>query len=113
MDFKKLSQINYVGYSDDLETLEVEKFKFDTGVESVTSANFKLDDNLLYTSELRLFGTFNALDVWDVRWDNVITAQISKLVNVNLNVLLIYDEDQVKRTQLKEALQIGLTYALF
>lgn len=96
----------------DPENLE-DTFKFDTGLESVSNLNLKLDDNLLYTSELRLFGTFDQLDVWDVRWDNILTAQVTKLVNVNFNVLLIYDVDQIAKTQLKEALQIGITYALF
>lgn len=101
-------------YSDDPDTEdEIETFKFDTGIESVSNLNLKLDDDLLYTSELRLFGTFDAMDVWDVRWDNILTAQVTKLVNVNLNVLLIYDADQTLRTQLKEALQIGITYNLF
>jgi Protein of unknown function (DUF3078) len=88
-------------------------FKFDTGIESVSNLILKLDDDLLYTSELRLFGIFDQLDVWDVRWDNIVTAQITKLVNVNFNVLLIYDVDQIAKTQLKEALQIGITYTLF
>ncbi|MBK7107207.1 MAG: DUF3078 domain-containing protein [Ignavibacteriae bacterium] len=112
--FQETFTSKFNSYSDDVETLdEVEKFRFETGIESVTSANFKLDDNLFYTSELRLFGAFDALDIWDVRFDNILTAQVTKLVNVNFNVLLIYDEDQVKRTQMKEALQIGIAYALF
>jgi len=96
----------------DPDNLE-DTFKFETGIESVSNLNLTLDDNLLFTSELRLFGTFNALDVWDVRWDNILTAQVTKLVNVNLNVLLVYDVDQIAKTQLKEALQIGITYAIF
>ncbi len=100
-------------YSDDKDTPELEKFKFEAGVESVTKALFKLDDNLAYGTELRLFSAFNAMDVWDVRWDNTVTAQINKYVNVNLNVLIVHDIDQTKRTQIKEALQIGLTYVLF
>lgn len=112
--FQETFTSKFNSYSDDVETLdEVEKFRFETGIESVTSANFKLDDNLFYTGELRLFGAFDALDIWDVRFDNILTAQVTKLVNVNFNVLLIYDEDQVKRTQMKEALQIGIAYALF
>jgi len=112
--FQETFTSKFNGYSDDVETLdEIEKFRFETGIESVTSANFKLDDNLFYTGELRLFGAFDAMDIWDVRFDNILTAQVTKLVNVNFNVLLIYDEDQIKRTQMKEALQIGIAYALF
>ncbi len=98
---------------DDAETSELEKFKFETGIESVSNLNLKLDDDLLYTSELRLFSTFDALDIWDVRWDNIFTAQVTKLINVNLNILLVYDVDQIAKTQLKEALQLGITYTLF
>jgi hypothetical protein len=101
-------------FSDDEETTdEVEKFKLEEGIESVSNLNLKLDDDLLYTSELRLFGSFQKFDEWDVRWDNILTAQVTKLVNVNFNVLLIYDTDQIAKTQLKEALQIGITYTLF
>jgi hypothetical protein len=100
-------------YSDDPETSKIENFKFETGIESVTEANVSLQDNLLYTSKLRLFGRFEDLNVWDVRWDNTITAKINNYVNVNLNVLLIYDKTQSVKTQLKEALQLGITYTLF
>lgn len=112
--FQETFTKDFNSYSDDPDTPdELEKFKFETGIESVSGLNLKLDDDLLFTSELRLFGTFDALDIWDVRWDNIVTAQVTKYINVNLNILLIYDEDQIKRTQLKEGLQIGITYALF
>ena len=91
----------------------IETFKFDTGIESVSNLNLKLDDDLLFSSELRLFSAFDQLDVWDVRWDNLFVAQVTKLINVNLNVLLVYDADQTLKTQIKEALQIGITYNLF
>ncbi len=101
-------------YSDDTKTTDkIEKFKFDTGIESVTEGSFKIDDNVLYNSQLRLFSKFQELDVWDVRWDNILTAQISKYFNVNFNVLVIYEKKQSPKTQLKEALQLGITYTLF
>jgi hypothetical protein len=103
----------FTNFSDDVETQKIEKFKLEEGVESVSNLNLKLDDDLLFTSELRLFGNFSTLDEWDVRWDNIVTAQVTKLINVNLNVLMIYDTDQIARTQLKEALQIVITYTLF
>jgi len=87
--------------------------QFDTGIESVTEANYSFEENLLLTTKLRLFSRFNSLDVWDVRWDNTITAKISKYVNVNLNVLVVYEKNQSLKTQLKEALQLGFTYNLF
>ncbi|MEE9429434.1 MAG: DUF3078 domain-containing protein [Melioribacteraceae bacterium] len=104
----------FTNYSDDVETLnELETFRFEAGVESVTKGAFQLGENLAYVSELRLFSAFDALDIWDVRWDNMLTAQINKYVNVNLNVLIVHDVDQTRKTQIKEALQIGLTYLIF
>ena len=112
--FQETFTSTFTNYSDDPDTPnEIEDFKFDTGIESVSNLKVQFDDDLLFTSELRLFGTFDKLDVWDVRWDNIVTAQVTKLVNVNLNILLIYDVDQIAKTQLKEALQIGITYTLF
>ncbi len=100
-------------YADNPETAEIEKFKFDTGIESVTEGSYKIEENVAFISQLRLFSRFQELDVWDVRWDNLIVAQISKYFNVNLNVLVIYEKKQSPKTQLKEALQFGITYQLF
>ena len=101
-------------YSDDPETKdEIESFRFDTGIESVTNIEFTIDDNVLFTSMLRLFSIFKELDVWDVRWDNTINAKISKYFSVNFNVLTIYEKKQSLKTQLKEGLQLGINYTIF
>lgn len=113
LGFQETITNKFNGYSDDPKTAEIEKFKFDTGIESVTEAIYNIEENVLFNSKLRLFSRFNSLDVWDVRWDNLITAQISKYFNVNFNVLVIYEKKQSLKTQLKEALQLGITYTLF
>jgi len=102
----------YNQYADDPSTAEIEKTKVETGLESVTTAQFNLQDNLLYKSNLRLFTRFESMDVWDVRWDNAFVAKINDYLNVNLAVLLIYQKDQSLKTQVKEALQLGITYTL-
>ena len=100
-------------YSDDSNTPEIEKFKSETGIESVTEYKWAFLENMEFTTYLRLFGTFDDLSVWDVRWDNTVVAKINDYFNVNLNVLLIYDTDETLRTQLKQALQLGFSYTLF
>lgn len=101
-------------YSDDPDTEnEVEKLKVDTGLESVTAANFPLAENMQYSSFLRLFSRFTSLDVWDVRWDNIITAKVTQYINVNLAVSVVHEISQTRKTQLREALQIGIVYTLF
>ena len=113
--FKETRADKFAGfYSDDPDTPdEIEKSRFETGVESVTDFNVKLGENLLYETKLGLFSAFEHIDIVDIKWDNKWTAQVAKYVNVNLNVLLYYDEDIVKKTQIKETLAIGLTYTIF
>jgi len=100
-------------YTDDSETLELEKFKNETGIESVTEYKWEFLENMSYLASLRLFGTFDDLSVWDVRWDNIIAAKVNDYISVTFNVLLIYDEDESIQRQLKEALQLGISYNLF
>ncbi len=87
-------------------------FKLETGIESVTDVNYKLADNILFQSKLRLFSQFKSLDVWDVRFDNIISAQITKIIAVNFTYLVVYEKALSPLTQVKEGLQIGITYRL-
>jgi len=100
-------------YSDDPTTTEIEKFNNETGIESVTEYSWSFMENMNYSTYLRLFGRFEDLSVWDVRWDNVITAKVNEYVNVNFNVLVIYDVDETLKTQVKEALLLGISYTIF
>jgi Protein of unknown function (DUF3078) len=101
-------------YTDDPDTPnEVESFKNETGIESVTDYTIAFLENMSFTTYLRLFGRFNDLSVWDVRWDNTITAKINDYFNVNINVLLIYNVNETLRTQVKEAFQLGISYTIF
>lgn len=103
----------FTQYSDDPDTPEIEKFKNETGIESVTEYKWEFLENMAYLTNLRLFGTFDDLSVWDVRWDNLIVAKVNDYISVSFNVLLIYDEDESVKRQLKEALQLGISYTLF
>ncbi len=101
-------------YTDDPDTPgEIENFRSETGIEWVTEFEWVFLENMAYKGYLRLFGRFEDISVWDVRWDNTITAKVNDYFNVNINVLLIYDVDETLRTQLKEALQLGVSYTLF
>ncbi|MEJ5306049.1 MAG: DUF3078 domain-containing protein [Ignavibacteria bacterium] len=100
-------------FSDNPATKDkVEAFKLETGIESVTSSEFKLMENINYKGSLRLFSRFENMKYWDVRWDNLIVAKVNDYINVNLNVLVVYERKQTLRTQVKEAIQLGLIYNL-
>lgn len=99
-------------YTDDPTTSKIEAFKFESGFQCVTSGKFVLADNLLMTSSLTLFTQFKQLDVWDVRWDNLVLAKVNSWLNVNLSFLLIYQKDQSLTTQMKQGLQLGVVYSI-
>lgn len=100
-------------YTDDKETSDIETFKFETGLESMTDLNVKIDDNVVFKSKLRLFSGFDRFTVWDVAWDNTFTAEVNKWLNVNLTYILVYKQSESLRTQMQEALQVGIVYNLF
>ena len=101
-------------YTDDINTTDKsEAFKFQTGVESVTGANFSVAKNLFFNTRLRLFSAFNQLDVWDVGWDNTLTAVINDFMNVSIDALVVYEKSQSLETQFKEGLQLGINYTVF
>ena len=100
-------------YTDDKDTDEIETFRYETGIESITDLNLKLDDNVIYKSKLRLFSGFDRMTVWDVAWDNTFTAEVNKWLNVNLSFILVYKASESLRTQMQEGLQVGIVYNLF
>jgi Protein of unknown function (DUF3078) len=99
-------------YADDKSTPKIEKLGIDAGIESVSSLEKIIAENLLLKSKLRLFTRFNSLDVWDIRWDNTIVAKINNFLNVNFTFLLVYQEDQSLKTQIKQGLQLGFVYTI-
>lgn len=90
----------------------IENNRTEGGIESVTDAQFTFEENLLFTSKLELFAPFNNIDVVVVRSDNTLAAKVSSIVSVTLNVQLINDANVSAKTQIKEAIALGIVYTL-
>jgi hypothetical protein len=100
------------GYADDPDTPGLDKDKLETGIDSATDLKAQISEDLLYVSKLSLFSTFEALDVWDVRWENKVTAKINKYVSTQLQLIFLFDKDVSGRLQRFQMLSIGLTYTI-
>ncbi len=101
------------GYADDASTTPtIETSKVEGGLESVTDAEWKFEENVLFTTKLEMFSPFNKIDRVIVRSNNTIVAKVSQYISVNLNVQLINDANITARTQVKQSLAMGLTYTL-
>ncbi|MBI2429890.1 MAG: DUF3078 domain-containing protein [Ignavibacteriales bacterium] len=90
----------------------IENNRTEGGIESVTDAQISFEQNILFTSKLELFAPFNNIDVVVMRSDNSFTAKVSSIISVTLNIQLINDANVSARTQIKETIALGITYAL-
>jgi hypothetical protein len=100
------------GYADDPDTPEIDKDKLETGIDSVTELNAEFSEDLLLASKLELFSSFDNLDVWDMRWENTLTAKINRYLNTQFQVIFLFDKDVTGRLQRFQMLSIGLSYAI-
>ncbi len=98
----------------------------DGGIESVTDVNLTLSKKMTYTGKLTLFkalfftqkddfkGTPQE-DYWksvDVNWENIISANLSKIITVNFYTQFLYDKQVSTKGRLKETLGIGFVFKL-
>jgi hypothetical protein len=103
----------FPSYADDPKTLEVEKTSVKGGLESVTELVWKIDDNILFTSKLELFSAFDQMNQIILNNDNMIVAKVTKVVTTSLGVQLRNEPSISPRTQIKQTLALGLSYAIF
>ena len=113
-----------VGMYDYLGT--VDSTLTDGGLELVTDAEFQINEKLKYTGKLGLFKAFffsesDAVkgtqyeDDWkaiDVSWENIVSAQITKIVTVNLYTQFLYDKQISKKGRFKETVAIGFVFKM-
>ena len=104
---------DFPAYADDpATTTEIEKTSVQGGLESVTDVEWKLEQNLLFTSKLELFAPFETIDEIVVRNDNTLAAKVNEYISVKLSVQLINERRASPRTQVKETIAIGISYTL-
>jgi len=99
-------------YADDPDTEEIETTKVEPGMESVIAFSKKINETTVINSTIDLFNNFDGFDATDVRWDTDVITQITKYINVKLNVKLFYDKDISTKRQLNQSLLLGISYTL-
>lgn len=103
----------YTQYATDPSTHEVHTVWTRGGLESVSELNAGVAENIQFVARLELFAPFQSMDRIIVRNDYSIVAKVNKYVSTGLTLNLINDVNVSARTQLKQALALGLTYTLF
>jgi len=102
---------DFNGYADDGDTDKIEKIAIDAGIESVTNAEWQLAENILLTSKLEIFGPLTDLGATTIRSDNNVAFKVNKYVTANFDLQMVQDDAANTKTQVKEALSVGLSYS--
>jgi hypothetical protein len=93
----------------------VSEFRASLSEERITlSSKLNLFQALFYSEADELEGFPNE-DYWrspDVNWENILTANITTYLMVNLYTQILYDKEIDMRTRFKQTLALGLTYKL-
>ena len=89
------------------------KSYMEVGAFATTRYTTPLSKWATYTGRLDLFSNYkrNPQNV-DVLMTNLLTMKFSKALATNISLDVIYDDDIIKRTQLKEIIGVGLTLNL-
>ena len=100
-------------FATDLTTHQVHKVWTRGGAESVSELNTNVAENIQLVGRLELFAPFQSFDRIIVRNDYSIVAKVNKYISTGLTLDIINDVNVSARTQMKQALSLGLTYTLF
>ncbi len=101
---------DFNSFSDDAETVKIEKSRLDGGIETVVEVEWPINETTLFSSKLEVFAPLMALDETAISFDNTASIKAGKYVTVNFNVQIVDDETASKKTQVKQVIALGLSY---
>ncbi len=80
----------------------------------VSEFNKTLNDNLTMKARYDFFANYEEFQAkkFDHRLEVMFTSAVTKLINVNLGSIMMYDIDQIDGVQLSQTLAVGLQYRL-
>jgi hypothetical protein len=113
VELREICTSQFTQYATDLTTNTVHKVWVRGGLESVSELNANIAENIQFVGRLELFAPFDGMDRIIVRNDYSIVAKVNKFVSTGLTFNLINDVNVSPKTQMKQALALGLTYTLF
>jgi hypothetical protein len=93
------------------------KVRSEFGASLIVMVNKDIFKNVNFTSKLVLFENYTDKDVAnrkniDVLWEPMLNIKAGKYLTTSIMFSLIYDQDVIAKTQIKEVFGIGLSYKL-
>ena len=91
-----------------------EAVRVEAGLDAEIQVDRQVAENIRLQSRLGVFQAFNQVgnQAPDTIWENTLTMQVSRILNVNLGVVTVFDRDVSEDIQVKEVLSLGVSFAL-
>ena len=87
--------------------------RVESGLDALLRFQKEVLENVSFRSRLSSFYAFQGFaDAPDVLWENGLVMTVNKLLNVTIEGALLYDADVSDDVQLKEVVQVGISYQL-
>lgn len=86
------------------------KFKNDLAFQITANLDRNLSPNLNLKSRYNLFADYQDIGDPSHRLDLTLTAKVTRIVNVSLNGIMMYDSEVDPKVQFSESLALGLTF---
>ncbi len=102
----------YNKYADDPETDAIETTAVEGGMESVSTLDWPIAEDLKLTSKLNIFAPFETMDRMVVQSTTTFSLKAADIVTALVGVEVLNDPRVSPKTQLKETLSIGLSFTL-
>jgi hypothetical protein len=78
------------------------------GLESWTDFEKAVVENVFIKSSLGIFGAFSDIGSPDINWSNLVTMKVNNWLNVNFELVTVYDRDVTSDLQVREVLSVGV-----
>lgn len=109
ISLKQIRSKKFTKVTDDRTTSEIkERWKAESGIQWKTDVILQLDSSTNYRGMIDLFGTFDDMTKWTVKWTNEFKIQVFGYIGILLLADIIYDEKQYFGTQYNQALRFGI-----
>ncbi|MCK5741791.1 MAG: hypothetical protein KAH48_06200, partial [Chlorobi bacterium] len=106
---KQNRAFHYTKLTDDRETPDIkERWKTESGIQWKTDIVWQIDSSTNYRGMLDLYGTFDDMTKWTVKWTNEFKIKVYAHIGILAKLDLFYDEKQAVYTQYKQALRFGV-----
>ncbi|MCB9202875.1 MAG: DUF3078 domain-containing protein [Flavobacteriales bacterium] len=88
-----------------------DSFLFELGASAGATHKGKISSDVAFIHSINLFSNYlNHAERVDIFYSAEIDMKINKFISSQFTINLLYDHDQIKRTQLKQTLGVGFAY---